>query len=68
MGRLRSLPQWIRGRFDSSVLQGARILDSPWLVGVVAIVAGAVAAVSGFDMGSLLTPLLVLSMPTAHVV
>jgi uncharacterized membrane protein YfcA len=40
------------------------ILDSPWLVGIAAIVAGAVAAVSGFGIGSLLTPLLVLSMPT----
>jgi uncharacterized membrane protein YfcA len=31
-------------------------------------VAGAVAAVSGFGIGSLLTPLLLLSMPTAHAV
>lgn len=44
------------------------MLDSPWLVGAAAIVAGAVAAVSGFGIGSLLTPLLVLSMPTAHAV
>lgn len=31
-------------------------------------VAGAIAAVSGFGIGSLLTPLLMLSMPTAHAV
>src|SRR5919106_2303221 len=35
---------------------------------VVATVAGAIAAVSGFGIGSLLTPLLMLSMPTAHAV
>jgi uncharacterized protein len=34
----------------------------------VAILAGAIAAVSGFGIGSLLTPLLVLSMPTAEAV
>lgn len=33
-----------------------------------AVLAGAVAAVSGFGIGSLLTPLLMLSMPTAHAV
>ena len=33
-----------------------------------AILAGAIAAVSGFGIGSLLTPLLVLSMPTAEAV
>jgi len=44
------------------------VLDSPWLVGVVAVLAGAVAAVSGFGIGSLLTPLLMLSMPTSHAV
>jgi uncharacterized protein len=32
------------------------------------VLAGAVAAVSGFGIGSLLTPLLMLSMPTAHAV
>lgn len=42
--------------------------DSFWLVGAVAILAGAVAAVSGFGIGSLLTPVLLLSMPTAHAV
>jgi uncharacterized membrane protein YfcA len=42
--------------------------DSLVVVGVVAIVAGAVAAVSGFGIGSLLTPLLLLSMPAAHAV
>jgi len=34
----------------------------------VAILAGAVAAVSGFGIGSLLTPILLLSMPAAHAV
>jgi uncharacterized membrane protein YfcA len=37
-------------------------------MGAAAIVAGAVAAVSGFGIGSLLTPLLLLSMSTAHAV
>ena len=44
------------------------MVDSLWLVGVVAVLAGAVAAVSGFGIGSLLTPLLMLSMPTPHAV
>lgn len=44
------------------------MLDSLWLVGAVAVLAGAVAAVSGFGIGSLLTPLLMLSMPTPHAV
>jgi uncharacterized membrane protein YfcA len=43
-------------------------VDSPWLVGAAAVLAGAIAAVSGFGIGSLLTPLLMLSMPTAHAV
>jgi uncharacterized protein len=38
------------------------------VLGAVAVVAGAIAAVSGFGIGSLLTPLLMLSMPTAHAV
>jgi uncharacterized protein len=38
------------------------------LPGAAAVLAGAVAAVSGFGIGSLLTPLLMLSMPTAHAV
>jgi uncharacterized protein len=42
--------------------------ESPWLVGAAAILAGSVAAVSGFGIGSLLTPLLVLWMPTAEAV
>jgi uncharacterized membrane protein YfcA len=33
-----------------------------------AVLAGAIAAVSGFGIGSLLTPVLMLSMPTAHAV
>jgi uncharacterized protein len=44
------------------------VLDSLWIVGVVAVLAGAVAAVSGFGIGSLLTPLLMLWMPTPHAV
>jgi uncharacterized membrane protein YfcA len=35
---------------------------------LVAVIAGGVAAVSGFGIGSLLTPLLMLTMPTAHAV
>lgn len=35
---------------------------------VVAVVAGSIAAVSGFGIGSLLTPVLIVSMPTAHAV
>jgi hypothetical protein len=42
--------------------------SSEAVVLVVAVVAGAVAAVSGFGIGSLLTPVLMLSMPTAHAV
>jgi uncharacterized membrane protein YfcA len=42
--------------------------DSPWLLGAAAVLAGAVAAVSGFGIGSLLTPLLMLSLPAAHAV
>jgi hypothetical protein len=47
---------------------GGCIADSLWLPGAAAVVAGAIAAVSGFGIGSLLTPLLMLSMPTAHAV
>lgn len=43
-------------------------MEHALLIGAVAIVAGAVAAVSGFGIGSLLTPVLVLSMPTARAV
>jgi uncharacterized membrane protein YfcA len=42
--------------------------DSLWLLGAAAVLAGAVAAVSGFGIGSLLTPLLMLSLPPAHAV
>ena len=35
---------------------------------VVAVIAGSVAAVSGFGIGSLLTPVLMVSMPAAHAV
>jgi uncharacterized membrane protein YfcA len=35
---------------------------------VVAVVAGGIASVSGFGIGSLLTPVLMVSMPTAHAV
>jgi uncharacterized protein len=44
------------------------LFDSQWLVGAASVLAGAIAAVSGFGIGSLLTPLLMLSMPTAHAV
>jgi uncharacterized membrane protein YfcA len=37
-------------------------------VGLTAVAAGAVAAVSGFGIGSLLTPLLMLAMPAQHAV
>jgi uncharacterized membrane protein YfcA len=40
----------------------------PGLLGAVAVLAGAIAAVSGFGIGSLLTPLLMLSLPPAHAV
>ena len=42
--------------------------DSLWLLAAVATAAGAVAAVSGFGIGSLITPLLMLSLPAAHAV
>jgi uncharacterized membrane protein YfcA len=42
--------------------------DPLWVVGSAAILAGAVAAVSGFGIGSVLTPLLMLWMPTAEAV
>jgi uncharacterized membrane protein YfcA len=42
--------------------------DSLWLVGGVSMLAGAIASVSGFGIGSLLTPLLMLSMPAAAAV
>lgn len=44
------------------------MLDSPFLIGAAAVLAGAVAAVSGFGIGSMLTPLLMLSFPTAEAV
>ena len=44
------------------------MLDSPLVVALVAVAAGAVAAVSGFGLGSILTPLLVLSFPTSSAV
>jgi hypothetical protein len=44
------------------------IIESLWLLGGAAVLAGAIAAVSGFGIGSLLTPILMLSMPTAHAV
>ena len=44
------------------------MLDSPLVVALAAVLAGAVAAVSGFGLGSLLTPLLMLSFPTSSSV
>ena len=43
-------------------------MDSAWLLIAVAIAAGAIADVSGFGIGSLLTPVLMVSMPTAEAV
>ena len=42
--------------------------DSLWLLGAASILAGAIASVSGFGIGSVLTPVLMLSMPAAHAV
>jgi len=47
---------------------GPTILDSPLVVAAAAVAAGAVAAVSGFGLGSILTPLLMLSFPTSSAV
>jgi len=44
------------------------VLDSPLLIALAAVAAGAVAAVSGFGLGSILTPLLMLSFPTSSAV
>jgi uncharacterized membrane protein YfcA len=43
-------------------------VGSTWLIGAASVLAGAVAAVSGFGIGSLLTPLLMFWMPAAHAV
>lgn len=48
--------------------RGVTVIESLWSIGAAAVLAGAVAAVSGFGIGSLLTPLLMLSMPTAEAV
>lgn len=48
--------------------QGLQIFEHPLLIGAVAVVAGAVASVSGFGIGSLLTPVLLLSMPASQAV
>ena len=45
-----------------------RLQLSLWLIGSASVLAGSIAAVSGFGIGSVLTPLLMLSMPTAHAV
>jgi hypothetical protein len=42
--------------------------DSPLVIALVAVAAAAVAAVSGFGLGSILTPLLMLSFPTSTAV
>jgi uncharacterized membrane protein YfcA len=44
------------------------IFESLWFIGLAAVLAGAIAAVSGFGIGSLLTPLLMVSMPTSQAV
>jgi uncharacterized membrane protein YfcA len=43
-------------------------LNPIWLVAPVSVLAGAVAAVSGFGIGSLLTPVFMLAMPPQHAV
>jgi uncharacterized membrane protein YfcA len=48
-------------------MDGPDLADS-LVIGSVAVAAGAIAAVSGFGIGSLLTPVLMLSMPTRHAV
>lgn len=44
------------------------MLDSPLAFGLVSVAGGAVAAVSGFGIGSLLTPFLLLTFPAAEAV
>jgi uncharacterized protein len=44
------------------------LTESLWVVGAASVLAGAVASVSGFGIGSLLTPLLMRSMPAAEAV
>lgn len=44
------------------------MFDSVWTIAIVAVLAGAVAAVSGFGIGSLLTPLLLVTLPAPHAV
>ena len=44
------------------------MIGSFWLIFAVAVAAGAIAAVSGFGIGSLLTPLLILSLPAETAV
>lgn len=41
---------------------------SSWSFGALAVIAGAIAVVSGFGIGSVLTPFLMLRMPTSHAV
>jgi uncharacterized protein len=43
-------------------------MSSDAVLFIVAVIAGGIAAVSGFGIGSLLTPVLLVSMPTAHAV
>jgi uncharacterized membrane protein YfcA len=43
-------------------------LEPSIFVAAAAVLAGAIAAVSGFGIGSLMTPLLMLQMPPAHAV
>ena len=47
---------------------GAGVFESPLVVALAAAVAGAIAAVSGFGIGSILTPLLMISFPTSAAV
>lgn len=43
-------------------------IEPIWIAALTAIVAGAIASVSGFGIGSLMTPLLMLWMPASHAV
>ena len=44
------------------------MMDSPLVIALAAVFAGAIAAVSGFGLGSILTPLLMLSFPASTAV
>jgi uncharacterized membrane protein YfcA len=53
---------------DFHPIQESCVFESPLAFGAIAVLGGSVAAVSGFGIGSLLTPFLLLSFPTAEAV